>query len=178
MPPWCGCMWHWSNDQLVLATKPEILREVIDASELPPDESPALAHMLLRLNQRALSRLRDDVQLYWAEKSRAACHRNIVSIYNLHRLYDAPMDDLAELSEAKYGVRYLCPDNGEYSFDGERNEVVCSVHGNREHSQQNPVLNPDSSFARFIDSLDEIVVSLRFEDDALISTLEIQREEN
>ena len=164
--------------QLVLATKPEILREVIDASELPPDESPALAHMLLRLNQRALSRLRDDVQLYWAEKSRAACHRNIVSIYNLHRLYDAPMDDLAELSEAKYGVRYLCPDDGEYSFDGERNEVVCSVHGNREHSQQNPVLNPDSTFARFIESLDEIVVSLRFEDDALISTLEIQREEN
>ncbi len=165
------------EDQLVLATQPETLREVIDASSAPAAPVSTDAHLLVRLNQRALNRLRDDVQLYWAEKSRAACHRNIVSIHNLHRLYDAPMEQIAELSEAKYGIRYLCPDNGTYSYDPDRNEIVCSVHGNREHSRQNPALNPQSSFARFIDSLDEVVLALRFEKDALITTLEIQRQQ-
>lgn len=163
------------GDQLVAATKPEILREVIDASETPVDDSPAEAHMLLRLNRRGLDRLYDDVQLYWAEKSRIACHRNIISIYNLCNLYEIPIDEVARLSEAKYGVRYFCPDQGEYAMDTERHQVVCSVHGNREASRQNPRLDRQSSFAQFIENLDEIVASLRFEDDALITTVEIVR---
>ena len=126
------------DNQLVMATKPEIVREVIDARGKEPSATPTTAHMLMRLNQKALSHLRDDVQLYWSEKSRQACHRNIISLYNLHRLYDAPMEEIAELSEAKYGVRYLCPDDGTYTFDADRNQVICDVHGNREHSQQNP----------------------------------------
>lgn len=165
------------NDQLVMATKPEILREVIDASTGALAANPVTAHMLLRFNQRALDRLRDDFQLYWAEKSRLACHRNIVSLYNLHRLYDAPMDQIAQLSEAKYGIQYLCPDNGSYTFDPDRNEVTCNVHGNRIRSHQNPALNPHSSFAQSIESLEEGTLALRFEDDALIATIEIQREE-
>ena len=163
------------GDQLVLATKPEVLREVIDASAAPPATDPVLAHMLLRLNHRALDRMYDDVQLYWAEKSRVACHRNIISIYNFHQLYGATMDEIPQLSEAKYGVRYHCPDCGEYAFDKESNQVVCSVHGNREHSRQNPRLDADSSFAKFIHSIDALTASLRFQDDALIATLEIER---
>jgi hypothetical protein len=163
------------NDQLVIATQPGILREVIDASVAPPSTEPALAHLLLRLNQRALKQLHDDVQLYWAEKSRVACHRNIISIYNLHKLYGAPIDEIDSLSEAKYGIRYYCPDNGQYTFDPDMNQVVCSVHGNRESSRQNAALSRESSFAKFIESIDEIVASLRYEDEALIATVEIDR---
>lgn len=166
------------GNQLVLATKPQVLREVIDMSTEESLAEPALAHILLRLNHRALDRLYDDVQLYWAEKSRVACHRNIISIYNFHKLYDAPTDKIPELSEAKYGVRYYCPDNGAYSFDTELNQIVCSVHGNREHSRQNPRLDVKSSFSQVIHGLDELTTSLRFQDDALIATLEIQRGES
>jgi hypothetical protein len=102
------------GDQLVLATKPEILREVIDASTTKLADSPPQAHMLVRLNHRALDRLMDEVQLFWAEKSRTACHRNSISIYNFHKLYDAPINKIPQLSEAKYGVRYYCPERGEY----------------------------------------------------------------
>lgn len=165
------------GDQLVLATKPEILREVIDASTAEPGAHPQLAHMLLRLNQRALDRLKDDVQLHWAEKSRLACHRNIISIYNFHQLYDAPMDEIAKLSEAKYGIRHYCPDDGHYTFDPGTSQVTCNVHGSRESSRQNATLNPNSSFARFIDSIDEVVAAVRFEDDALIATVEIDRQQ-
>ncbi len=165
------------GDRLVAATKPEILREVIDAGGAKQTRPPAEAHMLLRLNRRALGRVYDDLQLYWAEKSRIACHRNIISIYNLCKLYDTPVDQIPRLSEAKYGVRYFCPDHGEYTFDAERDQVLCSVHGNREHSRQHPRLDRKSSFAEFVESLDEIVASLRFQDDALIATLEIARSE-
>ncbi len=165
------------GDQLVAATKPEILREVIDASTAEQPQPPPEAHMLLRLNRRALARLHDDVELYWAEKSRVACHRNIISIYNLRKLYGTPIDEIPRLSEAKYGVRYFCPDQGEYAFDADRNQVVCNVHGNREQSRQNPGLDRKSSFSQFIESLDEIVATLRFQDDALIATVEVVRSE-
>ncbi len=163
------------GDQLVLATKPELLREVIDASTAPPDEAPTTAHMLFRLDHRALDRMNDDVQLYWAEKSRVSCHRNVISIYNFHKLYDVPIERVSELSEAKYGVRYFCPDQGQYSFDKELNQVVCSVHGNREHSYQHSRLDETSSFSKFIESLDAITASLVFQDDALLATVEIER---
>ena len=117
----------------------------------------------------------DDLQLYWAEKSRVACHRNIIAIGNLCELYDVPANQVARLSEAKYGVRYFCPDGGRYAFDAQRNQVVCSVHGNREHSRQHPRADRKSSFVRFVEGLDEITAAVRFHDDALIATIEIVR---
>lgn len=166
------------GDQLVLATKPAILREVIDSSlETQPGE-PVLAHVLFRVNPRALHHLYDDAQLYLAEKSRVACHRNIISIYNFNRLYNAPIDEIPQLSEAKYGVRYYCPDLGEYRFDSGLNQVICSVHGNREHSRQNPTLSAGAPFLQFLDSIDEFDASLRFVDDAVIATIEIHRHEH
>ena len=155
------------GDQLVVATKPGLLREVIDAGAAAEGQPPAPAHMLVRFNRRGLNRAYDDVQLYWEEKARTACHRNISSIYNLVKLYGVKIDDVPRLSEAKYGVRYFCPDDGDYRFDAERNQVVCSVHGNREQSRQNPHPDRKASFARFIDNLDELTVSLRFQDNAL-----------
>ena len=163
------------GDQLVLATKPHVLREVIDASTAELNKDATKAHMLIRLNHKALDRMSDDVQLYWAEKSRVSCHRNVISIYNFHKMYGAPLDKIPELSEAKYGVRYYCPDHGEYEFDKELNQVVCSVHGNREHSHQHSRLDKNSSFSKFIDSLDTITASLVFQDDALLTTVEIGR---
>jgi len=163
------------GDQLVVATKPETLREVIDAESAPETQSPVQAQMLLRLNPRALSRCYDDVQLYWEEKSRAACHRNISSIYNLHKLYGTPIAEIPKLSEAKYGVTYFCPDHGVYRFDPERNQVLCGVHGNREESRQLPPGGSKPSFVEFLQGIDEVIAALRFQDDALIATVEIAR---
>jgi hypothetical protein len=163
------------GDQLVAATKPEILREVIDASTAPAVRPATEAHLLVRLNLKALDRLHDDLELYWAEKSRTACHRNISSIYNLCKLYEAPVDAASGLAMAKYGVTYFCPDGGHYTFDAERDHVVCNIHGNRLESRQDPTDDQKSSFSRFVESLDEIVAALRFRDDALIATVEIVR---
>ena len=184
------------GNQMVAATKPEILKQVIDAEENPPEKEPRVAgaggaaeaadgnaatrepvQLLVRFNQRALDRLRSQLELYWAEKSRLACHHNAVSIYTLAKLYDTPLEDAARLSEAKYGVRYFCPEHGRYELDAAHDMVVCTVHGNRADSRQNLGLDENSSFARFLSNLDELVATLRFDDEALIATVEIVRHE-
>ncbi|MBV9124436.1 MAG: hypothetical protein JO112_13835 [Planctomycetes bacterium] len=165
------------GNQIVAATKPEVLHEVIDASANKENATPAEAHLLVRLNRRALNRLTNEVQLYWEEKSRLACHRNIMPIYTLLKLYDMPMEEVNRLSDAKYGVLYECPDHGAYRYDAGSDQVVCSIHGNRKHSRQNPATNPQSCFSRIVEKLDEIVLTLRFQEDALITTVEIARTE-
>ncbi len=165
------------DGRLVAATKPYVLEEVIDAASRDRSAEPIEAHAVLRLNRRALNKLNDDLQVYWAEKSRQACHRNIMSIYNLVKLYDVPVDQVDQLSDAKYGVTYFCPDHGHYHYHSDSDQVVCSNHGNRQHAKQALKLDEASSFAEFVDSLNEVVASLRFSDEALITTVEISREE-
>jgi hypothetical protein len=163
------------GNQLVAATRPELLREIIDASAAPVTQPPAKAHILLRLNRRALNRLANDVQLYWEEKARLACHSNAISIYNLLALYEVPFEEIPRLAEAKYGVRYFCPDHGVYGWNTKGDQVECSVHGNRQHSRQETRPDRKSSFNEFINSLDEVTASLRFQEDALITSVEIVR---
>lgn len=164
------------GNQLVAATRSKTLYEVIDAADAKPGEKPGPVHMMLRFNLGALNTLKDDLQLYWAEKSRLACHANIMSIYNLLKLYEVPVEQLARLSEAKYGVTYYCPEGGAYSFEQGRDQVQCSVHGNRQSSKQNLGMNPESSFAQFFDTLKQVSADLRFREDSLITTVVIDRE--
>ncbi len=161
--------------QLIAATRPEILREVIDASTSPPSPDAPKAHVLFRLNRKGLNRFSDDLQLYWEEKARLACHRNTVAIDTLRSLYEVPVAEVPRLSEAKYGAVYFCPDHGVYEWDTRRNRVLCSVHGDRQDSRQNTHIDKRSSFAEFVEGIDEIVTTLRFQDDALITTVEIVR---
>ena len=163
------------GDRLVAATKLQPLREVIDAVDAAPTPSPEPAHLLVQLNLRALDKFKDDLRLYWAERSRRACHGNIMPIYNLITLYNVPIEETNRLSEAKYGVTCFCPEGGSYSYDAGSDNVTCSVHGNRRHSRQELGLRDDSSFARLVESLDEISAQLRFRDDSLIATVELVR---
>jgi hypothetical protein len=163
------------GDQLVAATKAKTLREVIDAALRKDERKPAEAHAMLRFNRRALDRLTGDLQLYWEEKSRQACHNNIMPIYTLTRLYGIPVAAVNRLSQAKYGVAYHCPDCGAYRYDPGADQVECTVHGNRQHSRQTAATSQESSFTRLLDRVEEITATLRFEEDALIATLEIDR---
>ena len=62
-----------------------------------------------------------------------------------------------------------------YEHDVKRDQVLCSVHGNRLNPRQHLQLDQKSSFTQFTEQLDEIVASLRFQDEALYVKLEIAR---
>ena len=163
------------GDQLVAATRPDTLREVIDAFAKKNPGDAREAHVMLRLNRRAVNQLLGDLRVYWSEKTRKACHRNVMSIYNLVKLYDTPVSGVDRLSDAKYGVTFFCCDGGEYIYDVDQDQVSCSLHGNRQGPRQDIPPNGESSFAAFIESLDEIVATLRYSEDCLIATFEIER---
>jgi hypothetical protein len=160
--------------QLVAATKADVLKEVIDAAETPANNGRQ-AQILMRLNVRALNRLADNFQLSWSEKARLACHGNTISIHNLLKLYDVPIGEVPRLAESIAGVRYFCPDHGVYEYDAKRDQVLCSVHGNRMNPRQHLQLDQKSSFTQFTEQLDEIVASLRFQQEALYVNVEIAR---
>jgi hypothetical protein len=162
--------------KLVAATRPETLREVIDASEGGAKGGETrLAHAMFRVNLKAMDRMKDDVRMYWAEKARLASHRNIMPIYNLIKLYDVPVGEVNRLSDAKYGVTYFCPGGGEYVYDKARDQVSSTAFGNRQNARQDLTLDGKSGFDRFFNGLDEVNASLRFTDEATIATVEIVR---
>ncbi|MFH0943898.1 MAG: hypothetical protein V2A76_01765, partial [Planctomycetota bacterium] len=132
---------------------------------------------MLRLNRRAVNLLLGDLRVYWSEKTRKACHRNVMSIYNLVKLYDTPVSGVDRLSDAKYGVTFFCCDGGEYLYDADQDQVSCTLHGNRQGPRQDVPQSGKSSFAAFMESVDEVVATLRFSQDSLIATVEIQRSE-
>lgn len=167
------------RNRLVAATNLQALQEVIDAAakeNRSGEQEPV--HLLLRFNSEAIDRLEGNLRLFWDEKSRLACHGNIMSIYNLIKLYNVSMDEIPGLSQAKYGVTYYCPDGGEYRYDSERDRVCCNLHGNRQKSLQNRGSSKKSSFVRFFDSLREIQATFCFHDDHLRVAVTVEREEN
>ena len=72
----------------------------------------------------------------------------------------------------------LTPDGGDYHYDASTDQVACELHGNRRHARQVLGIQPHTSFARFLNSLKEIVAYLKFTDDGMVATVEIARSEN
>ncbi|MDA1014346.1 MAG: hypothetical protein O3A00_07820 [Planctomycetota bacterium] len=162
--------------KLVAATKHDALKQVIDASA-SPDKPTRSAHVMLRLNFAGMDRMKQDFQLYWSERLREASHRNIMPIYNLIKLYGVPIGDVNKLSDAKYGVTYFCPGGGDYVFDAARDQVSSTVFGNRRDAKQSLTIDDKSPFSQFINSLDEIVATLTYTEDALLATVEVKRKQ-
>ena len=165
------------GDQLVASTQLGTLREVIDASFDATDRPPTMAHAMVRFHRQAAVKLAAELETYWSEKSRLACHNNAISIQNLLKLYGAPISEIDRLSDAKYGVTYFCPEGGEYHHDADKDQVICDVHGNRQSAKQHPREGMPSSFRRFFDGIDELTASLLLREEESIVTLRIERAE-
>ncbi len=133
------------------------------------------AHMHMAVNLASWDACKEDLRLAWAERARRACHANLTSIYELLSFYDAPPERIDSLSLAKYGVSYVCPEGGDYRITPSGEAAGCSVHGTRRNPRQPAALGKATAFMSFFDSLDRIVLSLRFSDDALFATVDIQR---
>jgi Protein of unknown function (DUF3352) len=158
------------GDQLVVATEPQILNQVIDASLAGQDEQKLDAQFAIRIRPEAMQKFRGDLRTYWEEHSRRASHDNIMPLYTLIHLYNAPLDDIDKLSDAKYGVTYFCPD-GEYRYDADSDQVTSTVYGNREDSRQELAEDDMSTFSRTFESLKEILFTMRLTDHAITGRL-------
>ena len=93
-------------------------------------------------------------------------------IYTLIHLYGATVDEVDRISDAKYGVRYFCPD-GKYRYDADRDSVFSTVYGNREEALQK-VDDDNSSFARTFNQLREVLFSANMSDEFMTGRLEVR----
>ena len=163
------------GNQLVAATEPHVLNQAIDAatSAAPPRE--VTGQLALRINTAAMKKLKGDLRTYWEERTRRASHKNIMPIYSLINLYGASIEDVDQISDAKYGVRYFCPD-GEYKYDEEKDSVFSTAYGNREQAWQK-VSNPEtSSFEQTFNKLKEILLTVKLDDESVSGRLEVRSE--
>lgn len=161
------------GEQLVAATEPYVLNQVIDAAAADQPPKEVSAQWAMRLNTGSMKKLKDDLRIYWEERSRRASHRNVMPIYSLIHLYGATIEQVDKISDAKYGVTYFCPD-GEYRYDTERDRVYSTVYGNREEALQK-VANPQtSSFEKTFNRLEDVLFSVEMKDDSVQGVLEIR----
>lgn len=165
--------------ELIAATTAGALRAVIDAAGAPAAAAgisgAAPAHASLTLNVEHVRRLRESLRLHWQEKSRLACHANIVPLETLARLRHDDLTGLMEEAQQLSGLGYYCPEGGTYEWDAGRDELRCGTHGNRRDARQPTRENADSPFERIFGRIARVRASLRFQDDALLTEIEITR---
>ena len=159
------------KNQLVIATAPDILKEVIDASLLDVPDRTENAQFAVRLRLSGMKQFRDDLRVYWEERARRASHRNIMPIYTLIHLYGAPIDGIDDLSDAKYGVTYFCPD-GDYVYDALRDQVTSTVYGSREDARQDVPDQKISSFSKAFDAVGDVLFTLHFSERTISGRVE------
>ena len=161
------------GDQLIAATEPFVLNQVIDAAtaDVPPQE--VSGQLAMRINTAAMTKLKDDIRIYWEERSRRASHRNVMPIYTLIHLYGASVEQVDSISDAKYGVTYFCPD-GEYKYDAERDRVYSTAYGNREQAWQKVADQQESSFEKTFDRLQDVLFSVEMTEDSMQGRLEVR----
>lgn len=161
------------GDQLVAATEPYVLNQVIDAAQAEQIPREVSAQWAMRINTAAMKKLKDDIRIYWEERARRASHRNIMPIYTLVNLYGATIEEVDTISDAKYGVTYFCPD-GEYRYDAERDQVYSTAYGNREEAIQKVADPEKSSFETTFNRLKDVMFSVEMTEDSVRGVLEIQ----
>lgn len=161
------------GNQLVAATEPYVLNQVIDAASADEETLKVDAQFAFRFNTSAMKKLKDDIRIYWEERSRRASHRNIMPIYTLVHLYGVDIAGVDEISDAKYGVTYYCPD-GRYEFDAARDQVYSTTYGNRELARQKVTDAESSSFEQTFDRLSEVLFTVNMTDDAVTGLLEVK----
>lgn len=161
------------GNQLVAATEQSVLKQVIDAAQAGAPVREVSGQFALRIDTKAMQKLKDDLRIYWEERTRRASHQNVMPIYTLLHLYGVSIDDVDALADAKYGVTYYCPD-GTFKYDAQRDQVYSTAYGNREHARQDVPDGDNSTFERAFASLREILFSVNMTEDSVSGKFEVK----
>ncbi len=176
------------GDGLYLATQPFIFNNLMKRDENKSDivqqrTADTSAHMLVRLRPKNWDRILDDYRLGWAEGNRHSCLNNMGPLSGLARAYDLPASQLIDVASKLYGVRYFCPDGGEYqrisedsglASDGPRG-VCCTIHGSAAAPRQQQAPAPGSRLDRLITEFKGMTAALTFTEEGLRAVLRIDR---
>lgn len=153
------------KDHLVLATRPEVLKDLA-ASRLPHRADDPY-NVKLSLFPGVWKKLKPDMEISYAEAARRRCHKT------LHEIQPFLSPGLDKFKVA-LGEGYGCPDYGTYG-PGEECELCCTIHGSPSRPAQEASPMPENPVSRILESLDEVTFSLRFTEHGIRCSIRIKR---
>jgi hypothetical protein len=169
---------------LYLTSQPFVLHDLAQqyTTEPAPQGVPSAdtaAHFLVRIRPRKWSRVLDDYRLGWAEGNRRSCLHNLGPLNGFARAYDLPSDRLLDVAEQLNGVRYFCPEGGQYhwvpSDAGAPGRMCCTIHGSASHPRQSQAPIAGSRIDQLLAELQSMTAALTFTDEGLRAVLRIER---
>jgi len=153
------------DDFLLVATRPEVLRSLVEGSGSGSGGDPF--NMRLSLFPGRWNRLKSDMQISYEEAARRQCLR---SLHEFQPFLSPGLDKMPATLEREYG----CPDSGTYGV-GEESELCCTVHGSPTRPRQEPSPMPENPVSRILDDLDEVTFSLCFTEHGIRCSIRIRR---
>ena len=182
--------WSRIGDAVYVASKPEVLRDLMELEDGEPrpatDGADTTAHAMAKVRPEHWKKILPHFQLGWEENSREACLRNLGPLSSLSRALAADADggqgdvsdtELQEHAERLYDVRYFCPDEGHYVVAPDGQHVTCSHHGSAGAPRQPAAPSPDSRLGRVIGGLKDATVTLTFLEDGLHAVVTLERQD-
>jgi hypothetical protein len=179
--------WARIDDSLYIASKSEILEQLVrsgDADE--PKEGmrqPEKSHAMMRIRPEHWDLVLPSYRLGWAERHRLSCLHNVGRLSNIARLQAAMHGAAAEqsasagvletLADQVYGVRFFCPEGGQYHAD--REHVSCSIHGSAANPRQLAVPTDNGAIDKMLRDFKGLTVGLTFLEDGLHGVVTIDR---
>ncbi|MHC4795331.1 MAG: v-SNARE N-terminal domain-containing protein [Planctomycetota bacterium] len=153
------------NNWLLVATKPDLLRRLIDAAKQNVKE-PFSDNGRLVIFPSAFNKSSQVIGLAWQERIAGVCRRNFSA---LQRANDAGF-----FNKSKFFLGYdvCCPEEGKYSV--EAGKVKCSIHGGIGEGFFQPLNPPQNAPAvKLVNEMQKVSVSYRFTDDGLQTRLRV-----
>lgn len=168
------------GDGFYLSTQAGALRRLIDqrtqARAAPSREEPIPAHMLLYISPAAAEKARSTVSYFLEQQAHRLNARNLMQLRLLARCGALERLSIDEAGRAYLGHRLVCPDGGTYQYDSAAGEPVSSVHGRLPKLTRLSAPPQGSPLGRVLDSVRQLIASLRFTEEGLSTTVEIRRE--
>ena len=167
------------GDAFYVSTQARALRALIDQraeARAADSQEPAIpAHMLLYAAPAAAEKARPAVDYLLEQRAYSVSGRNLMQLWLLGRCGVLDRLSIDDATRAYLGHRLVCPDGGEYRYDQEAGTAVSSIHGSLPKLTRLDALPEGSPLRRVLDSVRQVIASLRFSEEGLNTTLEIRR---
>lgn len=173
---------------LYIASQPFVLSDLMQQSAaksktLRGDQADTSAHLLVRVRPENWNLILADYRLGWAEGNRRSCLNNLGPLTGLGRAYDLPADRLMDLASQLYGVRYFCPEGGQYQWvpadagsgTSGTGGVGCTIHGSAAEPRQLMAPVAGSQLDRLLAEFKGMTAALTFTEEGLRAVLRIER---
>ncbi len=154
-----------------------VLKRIIDLAEQGAGQAEgeaAKANLALLIRPSAWDKVKSDFQFAWAASAKEACLSNLDELQLLFRYFRDTGMPVEKAAEKADGTQYFCPDGGQYQYDAQKNLVSCSLHGTAESPRQPEAIREDTAFARLINGIDQIALSLAFEAEGIRTRVQMK----